>query len=223
MLVRHYLIGILGVLSIHSATLIAEDPQAGMSPNEVQQFFEDHGKTVVTFAGYSGAGYEDVEGMLEQARGVLSVHSPKRTIVNIGATTSGIGAVYGLAKEMGFETTGIVSTQAKKFEAEISKNVDTVFYVTDESWGGFKPNTQVLSPTSRAMVQCSDVIICIGGGAVARDELTAAKCEGRTIKYIPADMNHMAAIEKARNKGLPVPTAFKGAAYAAFGKPLGSK
>ena len=195
MLVRSYLIGILAVLSVHSARLVAEEPQAGTSPVEVQRFFEKSGKTVITFAGYSGSGYEDVEGMLAEARGVLSAHAPKKTIVNIGATSSGIGAVYGLAKEMGFETTGIVSTQAKEYDAEISEHVDKVFYVTDESWGGFKPNTNNLSPTSLAMVQNSDVIICIGGGAVARDELTAAKREGKTIKYIPADMNHKAAIE----------------------------
>jgi hypothetical protein len=223
MLVRHCLFGILALLSVHSARLVAEEPQAGTSPVEVQGFFEKRGKTVITFAGYSGAGYEDVDRMLGEARGVLSVHSPKKTIVNIGATASGIGVVYGMARKMGFETTGIVSAQAKKYDAEISPHVDEVFYVTDESWGGFKPNTQVLSPTSRAMVQCSDVIVCIGGGAVARDELTAAKREGKTIKYIPADMNHKAAIEKARKKGLPVPTDFKGAAYTEFGKLIGSK
>jgi hypothetical protein len=223
MLVRRYLIGILALLSIHSTRLVAEEPQPGTSPVEVQRFFEKSGKTVITFAGFSGAGYEDVDRMLGEARSVLSVHSPKKTIVNIGATASGIGVVYGLAKKMGFETTGIVSTQAEKYDAEISPHVDNVFYVTDESWGGFKPNTQVLSPTSRAMVQCSDVIVCIGGGAVARDELTAAKREGKTIKYIPADMNHKAAIEKARKKGLPVPTDFKGAAYTELGKLIGSK
>jgi hypothetical protein len=223
MLVRRYLAGILAVLSVHSARFVAEEPQAGTSPVEIQRFFEKSEKTVVTFAGFSGTGYEDVEKMLDEARSVLSVHSPKKAIVNIGATSSGIGAVYDVAKEMGFETTGIVSTLAKEYRAEISKHVDNVFYVTDESWGGFKPNTQVLSPTSRAMVQCSHVIICIGGGAVARDELTAAKREGKTIKYIPADMNHQAAIEKARKKRLPVPTDFKGAAYTEFGKSVGSK
>jgi hypothetical protein len=212
MLLKGCLIGILALLSGPSA-------ESGTTPTAVKRFFDQRGKVVITFMGYSDAGYEEAEGMLDEARSVLSVHSPKKAIVNIGATSSGIGAVYGVAKEMGFETTGIVSTQAKKYQAEISPHVDTVFYVTDEAWGGFKENTQVLTPTSQAMVQCSDVVICIGGGAVSRDEMIAARREGKTVKYIPADMNHKRAVEKARKKGLPVPTDFKGAAFAVFGKP----
>ena len=223
MLSRKYLMGILAVLSVYCSKSHADEPELGTSPTEVKQFFDQRGKTVITFAGYSGAGYEDAEKMLAEARRVLSVHSPKKSIVNIGATSSGIGAVYKMAKEMGFETTGIVSTQAKKYSAEISPHVDRVFYVTDNSWGGFKPRTQVLTPTSQAMVQCSDIIICIGGGEVARDELLAAKRAGKTIKYVPAEMNHQVAIDEARQKGLPVPTDFKGAAYAAFGQPSGSE
>ena len=204
----------------HYAKSPADGSESGCSPEEVKRFFDQRGKIVITFVGYSDAGYEDSDRMLDEARSVLSVHSPKKAIVNIGATSSGIGAVYDLAKKMGFETTGIVSTEAKKYEAEISPQVDRVFYVTDDAWGGFKENTQVLTPTSQAMVQCSDIIIGIGGGPVARDEMIAAKREGKTIKYVPADMNHKTAIDKARKKGLPLPTDFKGAAFEVFGKPI---
>jgi hypothetical protein len=198
---------------------LADVPSSGVSPEAVRDFFRRQNKTVLTFMGYSGAGYEDLDKMLEQARDVLADHDPHKTIVNIGATSSGIGAVYKTAKAMGFTTTGIVSVQAKKYEAAISPYVDTVFYVNDDTWGGFKENSHVLSPTSRAMVQCSDLIVCFGGGEVSRDEMIVAKRQGKKVRYFPADMNHQVAIEKARKKGLPVPTDFKGAAYGVFGSP----
>lgn len=191
--------------------------EPGTSPEKIKQFFDQRGKIVITFVGYSGSGYEDEPQMLAHARDVLSVHTPKKAIVNIGATASGIGAVYQLAKKMGFETTGIVSTQAQKYKAEISPNVDRVFFVADETWGGFKANSQTLAPTSQAMVECSDIVIGFGGGDVARDELTAAQRAGKTIKYFPADMNHKKAIEKASQKGNAAPADFKGSAFAMFG------
>lgn len=215
---RRALLGIAALLCVPCANSIADDNQSDSSPNQVKRFFDQRGKVVITFVGYSGSGYEDVEGMLSAARGVLSVHSPKKAIVNIGATSSGIGAVYAIAKEMGFETAGIVSTQARKYGAEISSHVDTVFYVTDDTWGGFNENTMTLAPTSLTIVQCSDIIVGIGGGPVARDEMVAAQREGKTIKYIPAEMHHKTAIDKARSRGRPIPTDFRGAAFQVFGK-----
>lgn len=150
------------------------------------------------------------------------INVPKKAIVNIGATSPGIGAVYALAKDMGFETTGIVSTQAKEQKVEISPHVDRVFYVADDSWGGLKENTQILTATSATLVQCSDIVVGIGGGRVARDEMIAARREGKTIKYIPADMHHEAAINKARMMGLSIPTNFRGAAFSVFGNPVES-
>ncbi len=65
------------------------------------------------------------------------------------------------------------------------------------------------------MVENSDVVIAIGGGEVARDELTAAKRSGKRVQFIPADMNHRIALEKALKKGQPAPTDFRGAAATA--------
>ena len=66
------------------------------------------------------------------------------------------------------------------------------------------------------MVENSDVLIGIGGGEVARDELMAAKRIGKEVRFFPADMNHQKAREKAQKKGLPVPTSFAGAASESF-------
>ena len=188
-------------------------PQIHAAP---AKFFEADTRTVLTFVGYSDSGYEDEGGMLRQAGRVLSQYDPASTIVNIGATPGGIGAVYKLAKERGFTTTGIVSTQARVHEVHPSEFVDHVFYIPDESWGGRLEGTRKLSPTSAAVVRYSDVLVGIGGGAVARDELLTARASGKTVRFIPADMNHANAIKKAARKGNPVPDNFAGEASRAF-------
>ena len=186
------------------------------SPEEIRAFFESKRMRVLTFLGYSGAEYEDKAMMLEQAARILDQFDPRTTIVNIGATVEGIGAVYETAKRKGFLTTGIVSTQAKESEVALSPCVDIVFYVKDATWGGFIPGTQNLSPTSKAIVENSDVVVAIGGGEVARDELIAARRSGKHVQFIPADMNHQIARDKALKKKRRAPTDFRGAAASAF-------
>ena len=172
-------------------------------------------KEVLTFLGYSGAGYEDVTAMLRHAADVLDAADPARTIVNIGATIDGVGAVYELAKNKGFTTIGIVSTQARDTKTPLSPCVDHVFFVKDPAWGGYVDGTETLSPTSAALVEITDRIVAIGGGDVARAELLAARRMGKPWRFIAADMNHAIAIEKARQRGLPPPTDFSGAVAAA--------
>jgi hypothetical protein len=183
---------------------------------DIRAFFKGKQKTVLTFVGYSGAGYEDESSMRKEAERVLSEFDPAKTIVNIGATPDGIGAVYEPAKRKGFLTTGIVSSQARQYKVKLSPYVDHVFYVEDKSWGGFVAGTKELSPTSKALVENSDIVVGIGGGEVARDELIAAQRLGKKVRFIPADMNHQKARESARKKKLPEPTDFRGAANAAF-------
>lgn len=184
---------------------------------DIRAFFAGKKMRVLTFFGYSGAGYENPDAMLAEAARVLERYDPKTTIVNIGATEQGIGAVYELAKRRGFPTTGIVSTQARQDGVPLSPHVDDVFFVEDDTWGGFKAGTHELSPTSHAMVENSDVLVAIGGGDVVRDELTVAKQLGKEIRFVAADMSHSAAREKAEKKGAPPPTDFRGSAAPLFG------
>ncbi|CAH2409644.1 hypothetical protein [Mesorhizobium escarrei] len=186
------------------------------TPDQVRAFFQSKRAKVVTFLGYSGAGYEDANAMLGHAAAALKDLDSKRSIVNIGATAEGIGAIYELAKQRGFTTSGIVSTQARDEKVALSPCVDFVFYVKDATWGGYLPDKKTLSPTSSAMVAVSDVIIAIGGGDVARDEVLEARRLGKKTKFIPADMNHAAAREKAARKGQAEPIDFRGAADAAL-------
>ena len=186
------------------------------TPEEIRSFFNAKEMKVLTFLGYSAAEYENKAAMLKQATRVLDEFDPRTTIVNIGATPEGIGAVYEMAKRRGFLTTGIVSSQAKENNVKLSPCVDVVFYVRDATWGGFTPGTERLSPTSTAMVENSDVMVAIGGGEVSRDELVAARRLGKKTHFIPADMNRDIARERARKRGQPVPTDFRGAAGAVF-------
>jgi len=98
------------------------------SPEKVLEHFRKRGKSVVTFCGYSGLGYEKPEAMLQHAREVLSQYDPEKTIVNCGATAVGIGQVYEVAKSLKFSTTGIVSSLARENPGDISPHADVVFW-----------------------------------------------------------------------------------------------
>lgn len=189
------------------------------SEKEIADYFKKQGKTVVTFCGYSGLGYEEPEAMLRHAKEILKQHDPRKTIVNCGATSVGIGQIYEVAKSLGFSTSGIVSSLAKEHPGDLSSHVDVVFFVKDDTWGGLLKDSDRLSPTSQAMVSSSDTMIGIGGGEVARDELLAAKKLGKTLRFIPADMNHKNATDLARKRNQPLPTDFRGAVHEAFGGP----
>ena len=182
--------------------------QSGTAEN-FASYFRRTGMTVLTFLGYSAADYEDRDAMLAAAAHVLNQYPSATTIVNIGATEPGIGAVYDMAKRKGYSTSGIVSSQAKKENVPVARCVDTVFYVDDDTWGGKLPDSAELSPTSRAMVDYSDVVVAIGGGDIARDELAAARRAGKSVRFIPADMNHAIARDKAQKQGKPPPTDFR--------------
>jgi hypothetical protein len=182
----------------------------------IQAFIYGKNMTVLTFTGYSGAQYQDPMAMLERASRILDGQDPTQTLVNIGATTVGIGAVYEIAKQKGFITMGIVSTLARDERVTLSNCVDYVFYIQDSTWGGQVPGAHRLSPTSAALVEASASFVAIGGGDLTRDEMLAARRAGKPVMFIPADMNHEIARERARKRGEPAPTDFRGSAHAAL-------
>jgi hypothetical protein len=199
-----------GFLSLSCfATLAHAGERKQVTLQELKDFFSSQGKKVVTFIGYSGAEYEFKFQMLATAKKELLKYDPAYTIINIGATSEGIGAVYLQAKQRGFQTTGIVSSLAYSSKTDgllrPEDPVDHIFYIKDDTWGGYLPGTLQLAPTSEAMVSVSDVVIGIGGGEVGRDELDESLKRNKTVHFFSADMNH----DKAKKKGL---SDFKGAA-----------
>lgn len=217
------------LFSLATALPLAAAAQAGCGSAPVQHnadsaavvaFVQAQRRQVLSFAGYSGAGYEDQAAMLALASRTLDALDPAQVLVNIGATAEGIGAVYALAKQRGFTTLGIVSTQARTQQVALSPCVDHVFFIADASWGGLLPAAAgmpaVLSPTSQAMVEVSSCLVAIGGGEIARDELLAARALGKPVVFHPADMQHGPALAKAARRGEAAPTDFRGAAHLAL-------
>lgn len=188
-----------------------------MTPEQAVAFFKKQDKTVLSFYGYA-VDYQNAAEPRKTVREILLQHPPRTTLINYGATTAGMGAVYSIAKTMGFTTTGIVSTLALDMPGEISPDVDHICFIGDTQWGGKLPDSNELSPTSRAMIACSDIFVAVGGGEISRDELLVAQEQGKTIHYFPAEVNHDWALQRARNKGLPPPNSFWGAVHEVLGK-----
>jgi hypothetical protein len=188
------------------------------SLDQIVSFFRKQGKTVVTLVGFSGAGYEHPDRIRKKVTRILDRHDPATTIVNIGVTADGIGRAYRWAKARGFFTTGIVSSEASKYGATVAPGCDKAFFVEDETWGGVVNGK--LTPTSEAMVSVSNLMIAVGGGEIARDELVEMEKRNKPIRFLAADMNHAKAVAKAAGKGLPDPTPseLRGAAHARFGE-----
>lgn len=186
------------------------------TPRSVAQFVQHSGKKVLTFTGYSAAGYQDGHSLREHAARILAASDPGAVLVNIGATAEGIGAVYEWAKAAGFTTMGIVSSLARTEGVPLSPCVDHVFFVDDTTWGGLSPATGRLSPTSQAIVSNSSSIVGIGGGDVARDEMLAAQARGTPVTFIPAEMDHAIARARAEKRQQPAPRDFRGSAHAAL-------
>ena len=189
-----------------------------MTPVEAVSFIRSRGKAVLTFYGYSGMGYEDEKGMLKTAQEVLSHYLPGETLITIGATEVGVGAVYPLAKSMGFETAGVVTTKALEYPEDISTVVDHICFIKDNQYGGKLPDSDELSPTSRAMVDCSDILVAIGGNEISRDELLEGRKQGKPIQYFPAEMNRERAIRRANYLKRGPPESFLGSVHDVFGK-----
>ncbi len=125
-----------------------------MTTEEAVAIIENKEKRVVTFLGYSSEYADELllkKTITDQIRNI----NPGTCLINAGGTENGIGLVYKVAKEFGFETIGIVSTNAKT----LSKNVDFVIYIQDDSWGGYDPKTGELTPVSQTIVRCTDAAI----------------------------------------------------------------
>lgn len=175
--------------------------------DELRRWVSGRDKHVLTFLGYSGAGYEAPERMLSEATAILAGHDPARVLVNIGATAIGIGAVYVPARQLGFETLGIVSSLALKGNARWSPAVDHIFAIEDDTWGGTGADGH-LHPTSSAIVAVSHELVAIGGGDISLAELRAGREAGKPCRFIPAEFDHGLAQRRAREAGKPPPARF---------------
>lgn len=175
------------------------------------------GKSIVTFMGNSARGYEHPEIVDEAIIEKLKSLDPQRVIINCGATKGGISRVYELAKKMGFETMGVVSTQAFSYSGQFSQFVDHILIVDDKQWGGRTSDGQ-LTPVTRVFVALSDEIFAIGGGLNTAVTIEAFEATGKPLSYRAAETNHEATRREALYGKQPVPVSFEGAAFQAWKK-----
>ena len=112
-------------------------------------------------------------------------------MVCAGATASGIGAIYGLAKQAGYTTLGIVSDLALA-DAAWAADVDVVLSVADASWGGWQNATDEayphvasppLAPTSAAWIGVTQLVLALSGGRIAFEEMRSAQARGIPVRY----------------------------------------
>jgi len=197
--------GIYGEDSTQSAT----EP---IFADEVIREVKALGKQIYTLFGYSALEYEDQDMVFAHIEEDLKKLDPAEWIINIGATKDGIGGAYRIAKELGFKTIGIVSTQALSYSGNFSPYVDMIYIVNDVNWGGYLPGTDQLTEATKAYLGTSDVIAAYGGGENTAVTLREAKKLDIMLSYTPADMNHGKALKQSRGK----PVDFRGVAYAAW-------
>jgi hypothetical protein len=200
----------------------AHTPHALASAAEIKRFFVTREKLVISFAGFGELGYQDKDVVARVARQVLGDADPDKVLVNGGTLLradgqNGIGEIYRLAKEFGIETSGIHPSVALEFiETHYpSPFCDHVYYIEDDTWGGFLPGTREMSPTLRIVFEVTDQLIVIGGGKHAADELEAFVEHNKVVRYVPAEMNHEATREWCARSGAWIPD-FRGDAHSVW-------
>lgn len=178
----------------------------------MQKLKKENNKKVLTIFGYSGLGYQDVDALKKELRGILEKITPKDYYINIGATEDGIGCIYEIAKELGFETIGVVSNLALSYSGKFSDYVEKIYIVNDTYWGGFVPGTKQLADTTKIYLAVSDEILAFGGGYNTAVTFIEAKKIGIPTKYTPFEMNHEQALKQSKGEVVD----FRGQAYNAI-------
>jgi len=185
----------------------------------VVELFRAQAKRVLTFLGFGELGYQETDRVLDIMRAELATRNPCTTLVNTGTLIrvgglNGIADIYLLAKQMGFETTGIHPSVAIGHSQthRVSPYVDHAFFVLDDTWGGFQEHEREPSPTLRTLLQVSDEVVVIGGGKHAADEMQAFWNKGTPLTYHPAEMNHAMSQLWSADAGVEI-SGFKGAAF----------
>jgi hypothetical protein len=187
--------------------------------SEVRRFFGELGKHVIYFAGYGELGYEDRDLVRRTTLDVLRKWSPAEVVVHSGTLLrtgghDGIAEVYAVAKELGVTSTGIHPSVAMDFADthRVSPHCEHVFFVDDQTWGGFLEANANPSPTLRLHLEVSDELVLVGGGKHAAAELMAFESIGADVRYVPADMNHATTLEWSHRSGADIRD-LRGAAY----------
>lgn len=149
----------------------------------VRRWIRDEDCYPLTFMGFSGD-YAEPGEVEEVIRATLREKREiwgEDLIVCCGATTPGIGMVYDIAVEEGYQTMGIVSSKATEAGATtFHPACRFTFIIEDDKWGGRD------SLTSEIMALTAEEVIKIGGGPISEYEAGRARDLGLPVFEFPA-------------------------------------
>lgn len=189
------------------------------SPDAIVAAIRGWRKSVVTFLGFGELGYQDRTTLEAAIRAELRRHRPDQVIINTGTLITegfrrGIADVYEYARESGFTTTGIHPSVALHYPKRhyLSPFVDHVFFVYDETWGGWLDQAGQRSPTLETLIAVTDEVVVIGGGKHTAEEMQAFLDSNRPVRFYAAEMNHGVAREWFAGRGEP-DVDYRGAAW----------
>jgi hypothetical protein len=178
------------------------EPSRVGGSEEIAREVRSMGRRVVTFGGFGELGYEDENRLLGICSGEIDRFDPRSTIVNTGTLIThgfreGIAAVYRIAKARGFTTVGVHPSVALDHPKAhfVAPGVDSVFFVRDPSWGGFREDGVTPSPTLRVLLEVTDEFVAIGGGLHTAQELRAFLSSSKPVRFHPARMNREVTLE----------------------------
>jgi hypothetical protein len=177
------------------------------------------GMHVHSLFGYSALEYEQPDELEAAVLKDLQAFDPARTVIAIGATPYGIGRMYPVIKDLGFQTLGIVASKALGLSEECAEGVDKIAVVKDTNWGGYRYSETtrgLLSPTTRVFVSASDSIAAYGGGGITAVTLEEARARNKPVTYTPFEMSHFIARMLLAQTGEEQPLDYGGPAAKAW-------
>lgn len=183
------------------------DPEA----DPIEQQIKSHtgSKHVIVVAGNSALGIKNPEIVRHEFLSVALELTQKcggasNLILVIGATKFGIGFLYGLAKQLGIATLGIVSSKVQENPSDLSPDCDHVIIVDDphETWEVKSPSGHSYMVTAALLGGRGGSFYAFGGGAVAVKEAIEAAERGVPTRIYPGIRPDPAAVfERLNNKG----------------------
>jgi len=168
-----------------------------ISENVVEHFQETiPEKKVITFLGYSSAGYEEPETVDRYITETLSHEcpTPHDCEVLLGST-DGILRAAKIAHSKGIDVTIITSEDGKNQLGNLPRSdqsVVTRLYSIDSHDVGWKideEGNKEISAIAHALIKSSDKIYMIGGGKIGIAEMEYAASKEKDLTYFPAKYN----------------------------------
>jgi len=176
-------------------------------------------RCVATFLGFGELGYEDPTTFEELVERELASFDRQDVVINAATLITvglarGVADVYEIARHAGFRTAGLYpSVSLLGAESHcLSAFVDDVYFIQDETWGGYLEGSTVASATLRALTSITDQVVAIGGGKHTAQELDEFLARGVPVRYHALEMNRAIATRWHGERGEDLKD-FLGSAY----------